>query len=173
MVSDKKKKHIMKKSENKFLQGAVSRGIAMSAARRVFEQMESFGEYGFNKSHSVAYATVAFQTAYLKANYPEEFMAALLSSEIGDTDKVKSYISECRRMGINVLPPDINESDKDFTVVADKTIRFGLGAVKNVGDAAVEAVINARKEGGPFASIFDFCARVEMRKLNRRALESL
>jgi len=168
----KKKKHIMKKSEDKFLQGAVKRGIPMAAARRVFEQMESFGEYGFNKSHSVAYATVAFQTAYLKANYPEEFMAALLSSEIGDTDKVKSYISECRRMGINVLPPDINESDKDFTVVADKTIRFGLGAVKNVGGSAVDAVISTRKGGGPFASIFDFCARVEMRKVNRRALES-
>jgi DNA polymerase-3 subunit alpha len=134
--------------------------------------MEKFGGYGFNKSHSAAYALIAFQTAYLKAHFPVEFMAALLSSEMNSIDGVVKYIVECRLHAIEVLPPDINESNTTFTVNGSK-IRFGLVAVKNVGEAAIEQIIRDREKAGPFSSLFEFCERVDLRKVNKRVVESL
>ena len=138
--------------------------------------MEKFAGYGFNKSHSAAYAYLAFVTAYLKAHYPLEFMSALLTSETGNTAKVVKYINECREMGIRVLPPDVNSSEFTFTPVATGTrqgIRFGLGAIKNVGASAVDSIVKARAEGGPFGSLYDFCERVDLGAVNRRMIESL
>ncbi|MGH7846440.1 MAG: OB-fold nucleic acid binding domain-containing protein, partial [Candidatus Binatia bacterium] len=137
-----------------------------------FDQMETFARYGFNKSHSAAYALISYHTAYLKAHFSVEFMAALMSSERGDTDKVIKNLAECREREIEVLPPDINESRSDFTVVGDK-IRFGLAAVKNVGEKAVEVILAAREGEGAFRSIFDFCRRVDLSAVNRRVVESL
>jgi DNA polymerase-3 subunit alpha len=134
--------------------------------------METFARYGFNKSHSAAYALISYQTAYLKAHYPVEFMAAVLSSETGDTDKVIKNLAECRQKSIEVLPPDINESQADFAAIGEK-IRFGLAAVKNVGEKAVEVVLQSRAEEGGFKSIFDFCRRVDLTAVNRRVLECL
>ncbi|MGA2435285.1 MAG: OB-fold nucleic acid binding domain-containing protein, partial [Bryobacteraceae bacterium] len=134
--------------------------------------MEQFAGYGFNKSHSAAYAYLAYITAYLKANYPLDFLAALLTSETGNTAKVVKYINECRDMGIRVLPPDVNASDWSFTPDGG-AIRFGLGAIKTVGQSAVEAVLSARNQGGAFQSLFDFCERVDLGALNRRMIESL
>jgi len=134
--------------------------------------MEKFGGYGFNKSHSAAYALIAYQTAYLKAHYPLEFMAALLTSEMDSTDDIVKYIGECREKGIEILPPDVNESERDFTVVGDK-IRFGLAAVKNVGTAAIESIISTREKKDSFSSLFDFCQKVDLRKVNKKVIESL
>ncbi|MEZ4548707.1 MAG: hypothetical protein R3B51_13785 [Thermodesulfobacteriota bacterium] len=134
--------------------------------------MEKFAEYSFNKSHSTAYALITYQTAYLKTHYPAEFMAALMSVESGNTDKVISSITECKQMGIPVLAPDVNVSLDGFTA-SNGSIRFGLAAIKNVGEGTVDAIISARKEKGKFSSIFDFCENVEARKLNRRTFESL
>jgi DNA polymerase III subunit alpha len=140
--------------------------------------MEQFAGYGFNKSHSAAYAYLAYVTGYLKANYPVECMSAILTSETGNTAKVVKYINECREMSIPVLPPDVNTSDNDFTPELNRgdgssAIRFGLGAVKNVGSSAVEAIVKARREGGPFTSIFEFCERIDLSAVNRRVVESL
>jgi len=162
----------MTRMREKFLAGSAERGVEPQTAERVFGLMEKFAGYGFNKSHSTAYALIAYQTAYLKANYPAEFMAATLSSFMGNTDKLVTLFDECRRLEIEVLPPDINASQWKFTV-ADGKIRLGLGAVKNVGQAAVDAVIEERELNGPYRSIFDLCTRCEMRQLNRRMLESL
>ena len=162
----------MEKQKEKFLEGAKRNRIPIKKAEKIFEQMETFGRYGFNKSHSAAYALIAYQTAYLKAHYPMEFMAALLTSEVQNPDKIVKYIAECREMGINILPPDINESYKKFTVVGNQ-IRFGLAAVKNVGDAALDAILTEREERGRYRSLFDFCMRVDTRKVNRRVIESL
>ena len=134
--------------------------------------METFARYGFNKSHSAAYALVSYQTAYLKTHYPVEFMAALMTSEMGDTDKVIKNLAECRDKDIEVLAPDVNESRAYFTPVGDK-IRFGLAAVKNVGEKAVEVILESRSQDGPFESLFDFCRRVDMTAVNRRVIESL
>jgi len=134
--------------------------------------MEKFAGYGFNKSHAAAYALVAYQTAYFKANYPVEFMAALLTSEMGDTDKIVKYIEECRAMAIQVEPPDVNTSAVQFSVTGE-AIRFGLAAIKNVGQAAMESILKTRAEAGPFRSLEDFCARVDLRLVNRRVIESL
>ena len=138
----------------------------------IFDQMETFARYGFNKSHSAAYALVSYQTAYLKTHYPVEFMAALMTSEMGDTDKVIKNLAECRDKEIEVLAPDINESRSHFTPVGDK-IRFGLAAVKNVGEKAVEVILQSREKDGPFDSLFDFCRRVDLTAVNRRVIESL
>jgi len=162
----------MDKQKEKFLEGAKEKGIDSPKAERVFDLMAKFAEYGFNKSHSAAYALIAYQTAYLKAHYRLEFMAALLTCEMDNTDKVVKYIGECKDMGVEILPPDINESYRDFTVVGDK-LRFGLVAVKNVGGNAVDSVIAEREKKGPFSDIFDFCRRVDLRKVNKRVLESL
>ncbi|AEF94551.1 DNA polymerase III, alpha subunit [Desulfotomaculum nigrificans CO-1-SRB] len=152
--------------------GAVARGYDVALAEKMFDLMEYFAGYGFNKSHSAAYALVSYQTAYLKANYGVEYMAALLTSVRDNTDKVVIYIEECRRMGIQVLPPDINQSRENFTVV-NGAIRFGLAAVKNVGLGAVQEIIRAREKDGDFTSFTDFCSRLDTRVVNRRVLESL
>ncbi len=210
----KKKVEVMAAQVDQFLKGCAGRGVAERKARKIWDAMEQFAGYGFNKSHSAAYAWLAYQTAYLKANYPAYFVAALLTSERANTDKMVQYIGECREMGIRVLPPDVNQSDTFFTVVtggpADglpgglpggtagghaaegegaapdqvpshlestdgargDSIRFGLSAIKNVGEGAVEAALAVRREGGPFRSLFDFCDRVDLRAVNRRVVES-
>ncbi|MDD5533319.1 MAG: DNA polymerase III subunit alpha [Syntrophales bacterium] len=168
----KKKVDQMEKERPKFLSGARKNRIPEQKAVRIFEQMETFGGYGFNKSHSAAYGIISYQTAYLKAHYPVEFMAALLTSEKNNRDKIIKYISDCREMGIAVLQPDINESLNDFRVIGNQ-IRFGLEAVKNVGAGAIEGIIAVREEGGSFSSLQDFCSRVDLRKINKRVIESL
>ncbi len=162
----------MAKQRERFISGATERGLPAKKTAKIFDLMEQFAGYGFNKSHSAAYAYLAYVTAYLKAHYSVEFMSALLTSESGNMDKIVKYINECREMGIHVLPPDVNQSDLNFTPAGD-SIRFGLGAVKNVGQGAVEAIVAAREEGGSFTSIYDFCERVNLGNVNRRVLESL
>lgn len=161
----------MEKQKRLFLQGARENGISEKKAERIFELMANFAGYGFNKSHSAAYAMIAYRTAYLKAHHAREFMASLLSSEIDNTDKIAQYIRECKEMGIGILPPDINKSYKDFTVEGS-SIRFGLAAIKNMGQSALESIINERG-GGQFLSLFDFLSRVDLRKVNRKILEAL
>lgn len=168
----KKKPEIIAGLREQFIQGAEKNNVEGSIAGKIFDLMEYFAGYGFNKSHSAAYAMVAYQTAYMKANYPHQYMAALLTSVQDNTDKVVVYVAECKRMGIEVLPPDVNESVQNFVVVGDK-IRFGLAAVKNVGLGAVEAIIKARKQDGPFKSYDDFCSRLDTRVVNRRVMEGL
>lgn len=169
----KKIKEVMKKQQKQFIEGAIQNGIAKKTAEEIYDLIAYFAGYGFNKSHSVSYAFLSYQTAYLKAHYPVEYMAALLTSIMQNTDKVVKYIKECQIMGLEILPPDINESLIDFTVVNKTTIRFGLAAVKNVGRAAVENIIKERSEGGLFSSLFDFCQRVDLQSMNRRVIESL
>src|SRR5439155_198592 len=168
----KKDRELMAKQREKFITGCRERNTAPAKAERVWELMEKFAGYGFNKSHAAAYGLVAYQTAYFKANYPVEFMAALLTSEMGDTDKIVKYIEECRAMGIRVEPPDVNVSAVQFTVAGD-TIRFGLAAIKNVGEAAMESILTSRRAQGAFGTLEDFCARVDLRLVNRRVVESL
>jgi len=168
----KKKPSEMAKQKEAFLEGARKNRIKPHKAEKIFDLMAKFAEYGFNKSHSTAYAYVAYQTAYLKAHYPVEFMAALLSSEMDNTDKVVKHINECREKTIDILAPDVNESFSDFTV-AGNSIRFGLAAVKNVGQSAIESIIEARQRSGNFSSLFDFCSKVDLRRVNRKVLESL
>ena len=168
----KKIEALMAKHREKFVSGAVQNGVDQKIATDLFDLIEKFGGYGFNKSHSAAYALIAYQTAYLKAHFPVEFMAALLTSEIDTIDGVVKFINECRSHGIEVLPPDINESSTFFTAVGHR-IRFGMAAVKNVGEAAVDLIIKEREENGTFSSIFDFCQRVDLTKVNKRVLESL
>ncbi len=168
----KKVPEVMLEQRERFLKGCRENGIPMGKAEKIFELMAKFAGYGFNKSHSAAYALIAYQTAYLKAHYPAEFMSALLSANMGDTDKIVKYIADCREMGIKVLPPDINRSSMDFTVSGD-TIRFGLRAVKNVGSSAIEEILRAREEAGEFTSIEDFLERVDGRRVNRKVTESL
>jgi DNA polymerase-3 subunit alpha len=168
----KKNSSEMEKEKPKFLAGALRNKIPEAKARKIFDQMETFAGYGFNKSHSAAYAMISYQTGYLKAHYPVEFMAALLTSEKGNRDKVIKHISVCKEMGINVLPPDINQSVLDFSVDGGN-IRFGLAAVKNVGESAIESIIESRDRDGSFISFLDFCSRVDLRKINKRVVESL
>jgi DNA polymerase-3 subunit alpha len=167
----KKKVDVMAAQMEQFLKGCAGRGVPEKKAQKVWNAMKEFAGYGFNKSHSAAYAWLAYQTAYLKANYPAYFMAALLTSERANTDKMVQYVGECRDMGLRVLPPDVNQSDLFFTVVGDD-IRFGLSAIKNVGEGAVEAALSVRREAGPFRSLVDFCDRVDLRAVNRRVVES-
>ena len=169
----KKKADVMEAQREKFITGAIANKIPEKKAKKIFELMEHFGGYGFNRSHSAAYALLAYQTAYLKANYPVFFMAALLTSERQNTDKVVHYLSVGRKMGIKILPPDINESALDFTVVEGE-IRFGLAAIKNVGDSAIESILEARRNrGGCFESLVDLCEDVDLRLVNKRVLEAL
>jgi len=168
----KKDRELMAKQREKFITGCRERNTAPAKAERVWELMEKFAGYGFNKSHAAAYGLVAYQTAYFKANYPVEFMAALLTSEMGDTDKIVKYIEECRAMGIQVVPPDVNVSAVQFSVAGD-TVRFGLAAIKNVGEAAMQSILKARSAEGSFQTLEDFCARVDLRLVNRRVVESL
>ncbi|HUB01210.1 MAG TPA: DNA polymerase III subunit alpha [Terriglobales bacterium] len=169
----KKKPEEMAAQRERFVQGAVQRGYPPKKIEKIFDLMAQFAGYGFNKSHSAAYALLAYQTAYLKTHHPLEFMAALLTSITGDTDSVVKYINECREMGIAVEPPDINISDANFTPHAN-AIRFGLAAVKNVGGNAIESIVAARKKlRRPFRSLYEFCEEVDLRLLNKRVLESL
>src|SRR5499427_3464084 len=168
----KKDPEEMAAQRQRFVEGAQKEKIDAQRAAEIFDQMETFARYGFNKSHSAAYALVSYQTAFLKTHYPVEFMAALMTSEMGDTDKIIKNLAECRDKGIEVLAPDINESRADFTPVGEK-IRFGLAAVKNVGEKAVEVILERRSADGPFESLFDFCRRVDTTAVNRRVIESL
>jgi DNA polymerase-3 subunit alpha len=171
----KKKAEVMAKEKAGFLEGAKKKSIDPKTADEVFELMAFFAGYGFNRSHSAAYALVTYQTAYLKRHYPHEFMAGLLSCDRDNVDNIVKFVAEARAMGLTVERPDVNESSLDFSVVENdgkKAIRFGLGAVKGVGESAVDAVLAARKEGGPFRSIFDFCDRVDGQKVNKRVLEA-
>jgi len=168
----KKIPEVMDEKRADFIKGAAENGISKAKADKIFDSMAYFAGYGFNKSHATAYASIAYRTAYLKANYPLEFMAALLSCERDNKDKVALFIKECGEMSIEVLPPDINESYTDFTVIKDN-IRFGLAAIKNVGAAAVEAIIKAREEEGNFTSLYDFCEKVDSRKVTKKVIESL
>ncbi|MCL1975322.1 MAG: DNA polymerase III subunit alpha [Firmicutes bacterium] len=165
----KKKPEIIKQARSDFVNGCVKNGVAERTAADIFDLLEYFAGYGFNKSHSAAYALVTYQTAWLKANYPVELMAATLSSMMGSGDRIAEYIEECRRMGIKVLPPHINESGLKFSVL-DKSIRFSLAAVKNIGKEAVRCMVTERERNGPFVSLADFCQRIPV---NRKMLESL
>jgi DNA polymerase-3 subunit alpha len=168
----KKSPAVMAAQRDRFLAGAEKNGIDLKKAAHIFDLMEKFAGYGFNKSHSAAYALIAYQTAYLKAHYPLEYMAALLNSFLSNTDSLVKLINECREKELEILPPDVNLSEWDFTVVSN-SIRFGLGAVKNVGAAAVESIVEARVDGGPFASLYAFCEGVDLQRVNRRVVESL
>jgi DNA polymerase-3 subunit alpha len=180
----KKKHDVMEKERENFIygivgengevlvKGAIRNGIDEKTANRIFDQMIDFASYAFNKSHAAAYAVIAYQTAWLKLYYPVEFMAALLNSFLDNTGKISHYVRECRHMGIEVLPPDINESDVRFTVINGK-IRFGMAAVKNVGEAAAGELIRERTEKGPFKSFGDFCIRMGGKDVNKRCVESL
>jgi DNA polymerase III subunit alpha len=168
----KKKPEEMAQQRERFIRGAVERKFPQKKIEKIFDLMEQFAGYGFNKSHSAAYAFLAFVTAYLKAHYPVDFMAALLTSETGNTAKVVKYINECREMEIRILPPDVNASEWSFTPDGE-AIRFGLGAVQNLGQSAVEAIAKARQETGRFASLHEFCEKVEISGVNRRMIESL
>jgi DNA polymerase-3 subunit alpha len=168
----KKKAEIMPKIKGEFIEGAINQGYSRNVAEKLFEQLIPFAGYGFNKSHATAYSVLAYKTAFLKANYPAEFMAANLTNEIHNTDKLTEYISETRGMGLEVLPPDINLSEKTFTVV-DGNIVYGLMGIKNVGIAAVEEIIRERKQNGEYCSFIDFLDRVDLKTVNHKVIESL
>jgi len=169
----KKKPEEMAKQRAIFLDGARAHGVDEKTASGIFDLMEKFAGYGFNKSHSAAYALVSYQTAWLKAHYPAAFMAAVLSADMDNTDKVVTLIDECRDMGLKVVPPDINRCQHRFTVQDERTVVYGLGAIKGVGAAAIEALTGEREANGPFRDLFDLCARVDLRRANRRTLEAL
>jgi DNA polymerase-3 subunit alpha len=169
----KKDSDLIERELETFVERCVERGHQRSIVEDIASQIKTFGRYGFNKSHSVAYSIISFQTAWLKAHHPAEFLAALLSSEIGDTDKVVTYINEAREMDIRVLPPSVNESGWKFTVTGDREIRFGLGAIRHVGRAAIDSIIEAREADGAFASLGEFCERIDLRVCNKRVFESL
>ena len=168
----KKEAEVMERQQHDFLKGAAASKVPASVAKGIFNNIAYFAGYGFNKSHSAAYALLSYQTAYLKTKYPMEFMAACLTSEMASTDRIVILLEECRRMGIAVLPPSVNESEADFKV-EQGGIRFGLAAIKNAGRAAIDSMVEARRRGGPFKTIFDFCERVDLRAVNRRVIESL
>ena len=168
----KKKADLLAEQKEKFVKGCVENGINKTLSEKIFSFIEPFAGYGFNRSHAACYALIGYQTAYLKAHYPVQFMAALLTNDMGNQDKTIKNIAECREMGIKILPPDVNESRADFTVVND-AIRFGLAAVKNVGIKAVESIIEVRDKDGKFKDLFDFCERVDGSKVNKRVLEGL
>ncbi|MCM8783741.1 MAG: DNA polymerase III subunit alpha [Candidatus Omnitrophica bacterium] len=169
----KKNPEVMDRARKSFIEGASRNGINIDTANKIFNQIEFFAGYGFNKSHSAAYALISYRTAYLKANFTPEFMTALLTSEKDNTEKVVQYINECLRLNIKVLPPDINESFANFTLISYDTIRFGLTAIKNVGETAVNEIIKARNNNGPFRSLYDFCERVDLRTVNHKVIESM
>jgi DNA polymerase-3 subunit alpha len=168
----KKKPEVMAKQKVKFLKGAAAKGYPAAVAERIFELLVPFAGYGFNKSHAAAYSLIAYQTAYLKANYPAQFMAANLTNEIASTDKLAEYIGEARAMGLEVLPPDINRSDRSFTVQEGRIV-YGLLGIKNVGTAAVEQILAERAKGGAFTGLLDFLERLDLKVVNRKVVETL
>ncbi|MEJ2388184.1 MAG: DNA polymerase III subunit alpha, partial [Chromatiaceae bacterium] len=169
----KKKPEEMAKQRAIFQEGAERRGVKSETAAYIFDLMEKFAGYGFNKSHSAAYALVSYQTLWLKAHYPAAFMAAVLSADMDNTEKVVTLIDECRTMGLEVMAPGINRSEYRFTVAGERCIVYGIGAVKGVGESAIEAILEARRAGGPFQDLWDFCRRIDLHKANRRVLEAL
>ncbi len=169
----KKKPEEMAQQKEKFMKGAAINKIPKAKANKIFDLMAKFAEYGFNKSHSAAYALVSYYTAYLKTHYTVEYMASLLTHEMGNTDKILIYIQDCREHGIAVLPPDVNKSFEYFSVENETSLRFGLAGIKGVGDAAISSIIEEREKDGPFSSIFDFCSRVDLRRVNKKVFESL
>ena len=168
----KKDPKVMAKQREAFMTGALAKGVNEKKATKIFDLMEYFAGYGFNKSHSTTYAWVAYQTGFLKANYPRHFMAALLTIEAANTDKLAMYLGECRELGVPILPPDVNSSELQFTVTKEG-VRFGLCAVKNVGEGAVQSILSTRKELGRIDSVFTLCEHVDLRLVNKRVLESL
>ncbi len=177
----KKDAELIRAELGKFIEKSIARGYDPAIIEEIASQIETFGRYGFNKSHSVAYSIISYHTAWLKTRYPADFVAALLSSQIGDTDNVVKYINEARQLhvpgvkepGLEILPPDVNESGYKFTVVGDTKIRFGLGGIRNVGRAAIDSILAARSQDGPFRSLFDLCERIDLRVCNKRVLEAL
>lgn len=169
----KKKVEEMAQQRAVFVEGAIKNGMVEADAVTLFGLMEKFAGYGFNKSHAAAYALIAYQTAYLKARYPAEFMAACMSSDMDDTDKVNVFYEDCKLNGITILPPDINQSAYYFIPVDRKTIRYGLGAIKGTGEIAISAIVQAREQGEVFSGLFDFCQRIDRRVVNRRTIEAL
>jgi len=169
----KKKPEEMAKQREIFTRGAQERGVDEKVATHIFDLMEKFAGYGFNKSHSAAYALVSYQTAWLKAHFPAAFMAAVLSADMDNTDKVVTLIDECHDMNLSVEPPNINQCQHRFTVRGEAVVIYGLGAIKGVGEAAIEAIIREREANGPYRDLFDFCRRIELKKVNRRTLEAL
>ena len=168
----KKIHSLMASLKDKFIEGAIANNTSDSVARQLWDDMEKAQDYSFNKSHAACYALISYRTAWLRAHHPCEYMAALISSVMNTKDRVPFYVNACHELGIEVLPPDVNESQTDFAVVGGK-IRFGLNAVKGVGELACRTIIRAREEGGPFESIWDFTERVDPSVVNKRALESL
>ncbi len=169
----KKKAEEMAKQRAIFQEGAVARGVDPDLAAYIFDLMEKFAGYGFNKSHSAAYALVSYQTLWLKAHYPAAFMAAVLSADMDNTDKVVTLIDECRALGLRVEPPAVNGSNYRFTIAGERTVVYGLGAIKGVGESAIESILEARCSGGPFQDLWDFCRRIDLHKANRRVLEAM
>lgn len=169
----KKKPEEMAKQREIFLAGAQAGGVPEATATHIFDLMEKFAGYGFNKSHSAAYALLSYQTAYLKAHYPAAFMAAVLSADMDHTDKVVNLIDECRAMALTVQTPDVNQSDYRFSAPAPDRLQYGLGAIKGVGRGAIDAIVEERAGGGPFKDLVDLCCRVDGRRVNRRALEAM
>ena len=169
----KKIRSLMDQMADKFVKGAVKNGLSKGKAKQIFELIDKFAQYGFNKSHSVAYSYIAYQTGWLKTHYTAEFMSANLTSEMNNTNKVVVLINECRKLDIKVHAPDINNSGINFEPVNDKEISFGLNAVKNVGVKALEQFIEVRNKHGKFQSIFDFISKVDQRLVNKKVLESL
>ncbi|MCX6023868.1 MAG: DNA polymerase III subunit alpha, partial [Chloroflexi bacterium] len=179
----KKKADLLAAEKVNFIKGAEEKGFEAKAAEEIFALLEPFAGYAFNKAHATSYALISYQTAYLKANYPAQYMAAVLTAFAGVADKLAAMVTECGRLGVQVLPPDINKSGMHFTVepigpqdgtaVDGLAIRFGLSAIKNVGEGALEGLLAARKEGGEFASVEEFCRRADLKALNKRAMECL
>lgn len=169
----KKKPEEMAKERVKFMAGAEAQKIDADLAGHIFDLMEKFAGYGFNKSHSAAYALVSYQTAWLKVHYPSEFMAAVLSSEMHNTDKIVTFIEECREMRLKIVPPDVNLSRFKFVTTDDGTIIYGLGAIKGVGEGPIDNIVQGREADGGYKDLFDFCRRVDLRKCNKRTLEAL
>ncbi len=169
----KKKPEEMAQQRTVFTEGAVNNGIRESTATYIFDLMEKFAGYGFNKSHSAAYALVAYQTAWLKAHFPAPFMAAVLSSDMDNTDKVVILVEECRSMKLEIIPPSVNHSQYRFSAINDRTIAYGLGAIKGVGESAIESIVDQRNAGGEYAGLLDFCQRLELNKVNKKVLEAL
>lgn len=169
----KKKAEEMAAQRKRFLEGAAQNQLDPEKAGRVFDLMAKFAEYGFNKSHSAAYALVSYQTAWLKTHYCTEYMAAMMSTEMEDTDKILYFLNDCKQHDIQLLPPDVNISEREFAVVGDKLIRYGMGALKGVGGAAIESIIEAREQGGDYKSLYDFCARVDLRRVTKKVIEVL
>ncbi|HMI54560.1 MAG TPA: DNA polymerase III subunit alpha, partial [Gemmatimonadaceae bacterium] len=177
----KKDAELIRIELGKFIEKSVARGHYRDSIEEIASQLETFGRYGFGKAHSVAYSIISYHTAWLKTHHPADFMAALMSSQIGDTDNVVKYINEARQLhvpgakepGLEILPPDVNESGYKFTVIGDTKIRFGLGGIRNVGRAAIDSILSAKKKDGPFGSLFDLCERIDLRVCNKRVLEGL